>query len=243
MLGAGSAKHPLDMYEPPTRPTTESFEILLDGRPITLPGAPRSLSGIRTYLEMLALENERVLCTLSVDGRPAKYVQSPRENFSFTRIEARTVALTEMPLRMLETALQETAQARAAVASAITLVLINDSTLARELWWNLARQLKEPLLTLSLLPETIYQPAPGGASLLQVRKWQLQQLAVILKAVDEAGWDTNPDTLSNALEQRALPWLDKLHEMIHLWHQTVLAGVRSQRAWDRDIDQRPTAST
>ena len=230
------------MYEPPTRPTTESFEILLDGCPVKLPGDRRSLSGIRTYLETLALENERVLCALSVDGRPAKYVQSPRENFSFTRIEARTVALTEMPLRMSETALPATAQARAAVESAITLVLINDSAMARELWWDLARKLKEPLLTLSLLPETIYQPAPGGASLLQVRKWQLQQLAVIIRDVDEAGWAANPDTLSNALEQRALPWLDKLHEMIHLWHQTVLAGVRSQRAWDRDINQRPAAN-
>lgn len=230
------------MYNQPTRPPTESFEILLDGRPITLPGAPRSLSGIRTYLEMLALENERVLCALSVDGRPAKYVQSPRENFSFTRIEAQTVALTEMPLRMLETALQETAQARAAVASAITLVLINDSKLARELWWDLARQLKEPLLTLSLLPETIYQPAPGGASLRQVRTWQLQQLAIIIRDVDAAGWAATPDSLSTALEQRALPWLDKLHELIQLWYQTVLAGVRSQRAWDQDVDQRPAAS-
>jgi hypothetical protein len=93
---------------------------------------------------------------------------------------------------MLETALQETAQARTAVASAITLVLINDSTLARELWWDLARQLKEPLLTLSLLPETIYQPAPGGASLRKCANGNSSNSPVIIKDVDAAWLGPTP---------------------------------------------------
>lgn len=224
------------MYDQTTRPTAKSFEVLLDGHLVQLPEERRSLSGIQTYLETLALENERVLCSLTVDGRPAKFVQSSPENFSFTRIEAQTVALTEMPLRMLETALQETAQARALVESAITLVLINDAATSRELWWNLASKLKEPLLTLSLLPETIYQPAPGCATLLQMRKWQLQQLAIIIKDVDEACWSLTSDTLSDALESRVLPWLGKLHQTIQLWRETVLAGSRVQRNWDRDME-------
>jgi len=224
------------MYDQPTRPTAKSFEVLLDGHLVQLPEERRSLSGIQTYLETLALENERVLCSLTVDGRPAKFVQSSPENFSFTRIEAQTVALTEMPLRMLETALQETAQARALVESAITLVLINDAATSRELWWNLASKLKEPLLTLSLLPETIYQPAPGCATLLQMRKWQLQQLAIIIKDVDEACWSPIADTLSDALESRVHPWLGKLHQTIQLWRETVLAGSRVQRNWDRDME-------
>ena len=114
--------------------------------------------------------------------------------------------------------------------------MINDGVVAREVWWEVARKLKEPLLTLSLLPDSVYQPVAGCASLLQLRKWQLQQLAAIINDVDEACWST-PAALSNALENRVLPWLDKLQQTIFLWHQTVLAGLRLQTNWDRDIDK------
>jgi hypothetical protein len=232
------------MYEQPIQPTSETVKVLLDGQPIALPPERRSLGAIRTYLETLALENQRMLCSWSVDGlegrsaknaapRPANCADSAK--ISFSRIEARTVSLNEMPLRMLETALQEAVQARIAVEAAVTLVLINDGAVARELWWDLARKLKEPLLTLSLLPETIYQPAPGCASLQQLRVWQLQQLATIIQAVDEACWQTETAALSNALENRALPWLNNLYEMIRLWQQTVQAGVRLQLDDNRDV--------
>jgi hypothetical protein len=232
------------MYEQPSEPAQDPVEIYLDGRPVRLPAERRSLSAIRTYLETLAMEQQRILCTLSVDGRPAKItpVAAHPENSSFSRVEGQSIDLADLPLRMLETALEETAQARSAAETAVTLVLINDSAAARELWFDVARKLKEPLLTLSLLPETIYQPAPGCASLTQMRKWQLQQLAIIMKDVDAAAWSSEPDALSTALETRALPWLDKLQQLIRLWHQTVLAGVRARSSWDRDVDQRTVTS-
>lgn len=228
------------MFESSAKPAPQNLKVFLDGRPVKLPAQRRSLSAIRTYLETLALENERVLCTFSVDGCPT---QSPshREKAWFGRVEGVTVGLNDMPMRMLETALKETAQARAAATTAVTLVLINDGERARELWWELARKLKEPLLTLSLLPETLYQPAAGCASLPQVRKWQLQQLAGIIKAVDEACGSPDPAALSNALEKHAVPWLDKLHQLIGLWLQTVLASARRRSPWDRDIDLRSLA--
>ena len=227
------------MYEQPTQPTPKALKVLLDGHPIKLPAERRSLSAIRTYLETLALESERILCAFSVDGRPEKFAPGclNPEKVAFSRVEGTTVGLTEIPLRMLETALTETARARVSVQQAVTLVLINDGIVTRELWWELARKLKEPLLTLSLLPDTIYQTPTGCASVLQMRKWQLQQLAVIMKDVDEACWSTDPALLSNALENRALPWLSKLHQMILLWRETVLAGARVQNSWDRDVEK------
>ncbi|HXR45926.1 MAG TPA: hypothetical protein VN784_00665 [Candidatus Limnocylindrales bacterium] len=127
---------------------------------------------------------------------------------------------------MLKTALQQADQARTWVETAITLVLINDVGVARELWWNLAKQLKEPVLTLSLLPDNACGPANGRASLTQLRKWQLEQVAAIIKDVDATchGEDTIP--LSNALEKRVLPWLQNLVELITLWHETAQAGAR-----------------
>lgn len=223
------------MFDAPIQPPSQSVKVLLDGQPITVPNERRSPGAIRVFLEALAMENHRVLCSFNVageTGHPAKKVHSRGVAFAYPaknaglHITARTVSLNEMPARMLETALQETAHARAAVEAAVTLVLINDGAVARELWWDLARTLKEPLLTLSLLPETIYQQPAGCASLQQLRQWQLQQLAAILRDVDEACWQPETDALSHALEYRALPWLNKLHETIRLWHQTVLVGLR-----------------
>ena len=219
------------------QPAPKALEVLLDGHPIKLPAERRSLSAIRTYLETLALESERMLCAFRVDGRPEKMSQAclKSEKTAFSRVEGTTVGLTEIPQRMLETALTETVQARIAVQKAVTLVLINNGIVAQELWWDLTRQLKEPLLTLSLLPETIYQTPAGSASLLQMRKWQLQQLAVIMKEVDEACWSADPTQLSNALENHALPWLGKLHQTILLWRETVLVGNHAKNNWDRDV--------
>lgn len=230
------------MFDKPIRPVSGTLEVLLDGRAVKLPPERRSLSAIRTYLETLALENERILCTFSVDGHPAKSPGSGGEIITFTRVEGQTVGLADMPLRMLESALRETAQVRATAEAAVAQVLINDGPEARELWWDLARKLKEPLLTLSLLPESCYPAAAGCASLLQMRKWQLQQLAVIIKDVDAACWSPNSDALATAIESRALPWLDKLLQIIRLWHQTILASTRLWSIDNLDIDQRSLAS-
>jgi hypothetical protein len=56
---------------------------------------------------------------------------------------------------------------------------------------------------------------------MQLRKWQLQQLAVIIKDVDETCWSPTPMALSSALERRVLPWLDGLRATLDLWHETL----------------------
>jgi len=224
------------MFESPIRPTPRKVEVLLDGRAVVLPRGRSSLNAIRTFLEALALQQERVLCAFLVDGQSATPDQL-REKAPFSRIEGVSVGLKDMPLRMLSSAFKETVQARTATEAAVTLVLINEASVARELWWDLASTLKEPLLTLSLLPENLYQAPTGCASLLQMRKWQLQQLATIIQEVDDACWSTRPDALSNALESRVLPWLARLQQLICLWQQTMLAGMRPDSHWDRDIQQ------
>ena len=96
----------------------------------------------------------------------------------------------------------------------------------REVWWNLASALKEPVITLSLLPENICQPFDNRTPLTQLCKWQLEQIAAIMEDLDEACHSEDSIQLSNALENRVLPWLQNLGELISLWHETVLAGSR-----------------
>jgi hypothetical protein len=177
-------------------------------------------------LETLALEKHRILHTLSVDGQPANLFQPLVDQRTFCRIDAGTVALEDTALRLLAKAFQQTDHLRECVETALTLVLINDGPVAHEVWWQLASILKEPVLTLSLLPDNTCEPFDNRASLVQLRKWQLEQIATIIRNVDESCLSEDTLALSDALEKRVLPWLQSLGELISLWHETVLAGSK-----------------
>jgi hypothetical protein len=213
-------------HSPGVPETDGEIELILDGLPVETPTECRSINAIRCYLETLALEKQRILCTLSIDGRAANLAMSLAHHGKFFRVEAESVGLEESTVLLLKTALQQAEHARECVETALTLVLINNRQIARELWWNLARQLKEPVLTLSLLPDHLCGPANGRAPLKQLRKWQLEQVAVIIRNVDQTSHTGDTIELSNALENRVLPWLQKLIELIHLWQETVNAGCR-----------------
>lgn len=129
-----------------------------------------------------------------------------------------------MPLQLVENAMLQTAQAHAQVQRAVAQVMINEAARGCELWWDLNQGLKQPLLTLSLLPESVCGPANGSASVMQLRRWQLQQLAGIIQEVDQACQTDNPTALSDALENRVLPWLEGLRETLALLRYTLLAA-------------------
>ena len=204
----------------------DQIAVYLDGLPVEIPAGRNSPNSIRCFLETLALENQRVLCALNIDGRPANLAHPLPRFGKFFRIDAESVALEESVLLLLKTAFQQTSHARECVETGLTLVLINDAQMARELWWNLACLLKEPVLTLSLLPDHLCGQTNGGASLKQLRKWQLEQVAAIIRYVDRACQTGDTIQISDALENRVLPWLVKLGELIQLWHETALAGSR-----------------
>ncbi len=197
-------------------------EVKLDGLTVDVPAARRSFAAIRSYLESQALKRQRILCALHVDGEPVNLLEPRRSAKPFLRVEGETMSLDQVPAQLLNAALEQTANVRAQVQSAVELVLINDADRARELWWGLALALKEPLLTLSLLPEHFFNPATGSAPLSQLRLWQLEQLGAVIQEADDSCDAEDPAVLSDLLEKRALPWLDKLHASLKLWLETAL---------------------
>lgn len=198
--------------------------VTLDCEAIALPAGRHTLGSIRSYLETMALANQRVLAEFAVDGFPVDPAL-PLDQLSFRRVDALTVLLSELPLLLLTTAGQQVDRTKAAVEATLTLVLINPPATARELWWKLACQLKEPVLTLSLMPEDLCQTW-CGTSFHKLRRWQLEQIGLIVERVDAAC--EGPDTigLSDALEKSVLPWLEKLGEHIRFWRDTMQAGAR-----------------
>jgi hypothetical protein len=212
-----------------------NVEVLLDGSPVCVPSERRSAAAIRCYLDTLALQQQRVLCSFHIDGLPVDPARPLAAPGSFSRVEAQTLELDHLPLHLINAARQQLAGARQTAESTIVLVLINDGAVARECWWELARKLEEPLLTLSLLPTDACGSANEFAPVGQLRRWQLEQLAAILKDVDQACWSEDTRVLSNVLEQRVMPWLDSLSDSLSLLHDTICAGVADaeSRAWCR----------
>src|SRR5215469_15365363 len=180
------------------------IRVTLDGETVVLPTGRNSLGAVRSYLESVALGSQRVLAEFAVDGC-AVNLSMPLDNLSFRRVDAITVPLSELPLLLLTTAGQQVGRARVSVETALTLVLINSPSAANELWWHIAWQLKEPVLTLSLMPEHLCQ-VWFGTSFQKLRRWQLEQIAIIVQRVDEACESQNNIYLSDALENLVLPW-------------------------------------
>ena len=205
-----------------------AVEVKLDGLPLEIPAERQTLGGICSYLESVALHQQRILCSLAVDGTPINLTQPPAETAPFASIVAETMGLHDVPSQLIKAALLQTISLRDRVQSAVSVVLINDRKHALELWWGLSLALKEPLLTLSLLPDAIYSGGAGQAPLTQLRKWQLEQLGAVIQDVNCAcEWD-NTTVLSDVLETRVLPWLDKLQSSLNLWHETMLANSRQK---------------
>ena len=206
-------------------PAYGKIHVTLDGATVKVPAGRCSLNSVRCLLETLALEKQCVLAAIYVDGQPADLALSPAGTAGFSRVAAESIPLGELPLLLLTTAQQQVDRVRAAVENALTLVLINNRAAARELWWNIARQLKDPVLTLSLMPDSACKLC-SSVSFEQLRQWQFRQIATIVREVDAVCETGDNIMISDALERRVLPWLQKLNDLVRLWHQTVSAGYQ-----------------
>jgi hypothetical protein len=194
-------------------------EILLDGAPIESPRGSHSVGAIRSHLETIALEHHRVLWSFNVEGPPTMPAES-----STCRVEGLTMDLDDVPLRLIRIALEQTAEAKAALHEVLLTALVNEFATAANLWWKLAKQIKQPLLTVSLLSENILDTPCGTASVSQIRRWQLQQLGAILREANEACWPQAQHKFHNVLETRVLVWLNNLQNSLELWQETLLAA-------------------
>ena len=201
----------------------ETVLVRLDHEPVVVPAGRHSLNAIRAYLETLALAEQRVLAIFAVNGQSVNLALPLVGHGTFNRIDAETIRLEELPLLLLTSAGQQADRVRESVEAALTLVLINKPPVARELWWKIACQLKEPVLTLSLMPEDFCQHS-CGTTFHKLRRWQLEQIAAIVRKVDVACDSKDNIKVSDALEQLVLPWLQNLSENIRLWHEATLAG-------------------
>src|SRR5215469_9967575 len=114
--------------------TGADLQVLLDGKPVVIPDQRRSLAAIRCYLEVLALNQERILFSFRVDGARINLSAMLPTQTQFTKIEAETIDPVKIPLQLIKTAMLQASEAKAQIQSAVTLILINNTAWAREHW-------------------------------------------------------------------------------------------------------------
>ena len=209
--------------ENPTFSAGEKIQVTLDGETVKIASSCGSLNSIRSLLETLALEKQRILSNFAVDGIPVHLAQPLESGTGFFRVDAESIPLGELPLLLLASAQQQAERIQADIEKALTLVLINSQSAASEIWWGIARQLKEPILTLSLMPESVCKLC-STVSFERLRQWQLQQIAAIIREVNAVCERGDSIGISDALERRVLPWVQKLSDLIQLWLQAVSAS-------------------
>ena len=200
---------------------SRNVTVTLDGQAVAVPSERRSFAGIRTHLESLALQQQRILCALCVDGQSVPVSEARRADRPFARMDGETMSLGQVPAQVISAALQQTGEIRVQVQTALELMLINARSWSHERWWNLAMTLKEPLLTLSLVSENHCRLSPGDLKPLHER--QFEHLGRVLQEVDDACNAPDPTVLSEALEKRVLPWLDQLQESLRFRLEAILS--------------------
>jgi hypothetical protein len=208
--------------------TQPHLQVFLDGLPVRLGPQPISLASIRFQLETMALEKNRILCAIKIDGIAVNLADSLLHHGPFARVEAETIDVEQMPLQLIQSALRQCAQVKGHLTQAVARVMINNGSNALHLWWGLASELKHPLVTLSLLSSDPHASGPSGDSVLQLRNRQLQQLAAIIKEIDKLPCSEDPTALSDALERRVFPWLVGLEQSLTQTQEAILA-----RQWDK----------
>jgi hypothetical protein len=186
------------------------------------------LASIRFQLETLALEKNRLLCAIKVDGVALNLAENLLSYRRFSRVEAETIHVEQLPLQLVQTALRQCAQLKGHLRQAVARMMINDSSNARHLWWNLASELKHPLVTLGLLSNEAYELVQDGGSVSQLRNGHLQQLAVIMREIDKLPCSDDPTALSDSLEEQVFPWLARLEKSLTQALETLLA-----RQWSK----------
>jgi hypothetical protein len=203
-------------------------KVWLDGSTVQVPKQRQSLAAIRTFLERLAMQKRRVLSSVNVENVTDEHSNSDALPHGNTRIVAESISLDRLPLSVVERAQKQATEAFSRVESAVVLMTINTGQRANEMWWNIAHTLNRPVVTLALLSEASLKLPPASMNVLQVRNWQLEQLACLIAEVDQVAALEDPLALSEALEERVLSWLDNLIGGLELLHFSLLTGLECE---------------
>jgi hypothetical protein len=192
-----------------------AIQVLLDGRELKLPGHVRgSLPAIRSYLELLALQQERVVSVLSVDGHPVRFQVDLTELREFQRVQAQTISFAELSQQLIETAHAQVGALQTQVEAAAMQVLINDWPAVEKLWQEWAPAFLSPILIIKSLRDLCGTRIEELSLRRQTLAEHLAEFGPLWKRIEQTFEKRDILELSNALEQLLGPWLERLSDYL-----------------------------
>lgn len=201
--------------QPSSNPQGPSIK--LDGQPIAIASAlkPNSLSEIVTQLERLAIQQDRVLCSLSINGIPVPLPAESLPHQPIRLVEANSIPIRAFAQQIIHAVREKIFVLEEQVHAILLLVLINEIGFARRAWGHLLPSFKAPLYQLSLLEELKNRAIEPLQQLSRNLKehWNLidgihAQLDLVLHGEDA---EQARLEFSDVLDRRLLPWLAELN--------------------------------
>ncbi|MDX1951819.1 MAG: hypothetical protein SFY81_06520 [Verrucomicrobiota bacterium] len=194
-------------------------QVTLDGAPVALDALhSHSLSGIRCHLEQLALERQRVLFSLAVNDIPVSLGKQPISVEHFNKVAGRTIGFNQLALQLVSVAEEQAGKLKGRIEEVSLQVLINDWPSARELWWKLLPDLKDPLLTLSFLPGAIERLPNGHEIGPKAIQGYIAKLVEIVEEIEQSLPSEDPVELSTRMETALLPWINQVCQALFRFH-------------------------
>lgn len=201
------------------QPAVPKVQITLDGQPVALSlKQGRSLHAIRCHLERVALKRQRVLFSLTINGTPVSLGESLSPFKRFHKIAARTIGFDQLGFQLVAVAADQVNSIHERVERLALQIMINDWSKAEKLWWDLMPELKDPLLTLSFVPPSVEMLPHGHEIGAKALKRFTMDLVKIFEDIDEILTRKELIELSDALENRLLPWLRGLGHCLYRFH-------------------------
>lgn len=188
------------------------LQVTLDGENVGCwSTAAESLASIRGHLETLALSKRRLLFSMTVDGTPVSLDRPLDGRGSGLTVVARTVGFEQLGFQLISVAEGQCGHLIQRLQNLMLLVLINSWEKGQEGWMRLLPELKDPILTISFIPEAVGF-LPGGADISgRAVMRRTDELSAVLVEIERVGLLRDPEEFSSVLESRLLPWLQEFH--------------------------------
>ena len=186
------------------------LQVTLDGVSVgSWATTAETLASIRGRLETLALSKRRLLFSMTVDGNPVSLNRPLDRRGSGFTVVARSIGFEQLGFQLISVAEEQCNQLIQRLQNLSLLVLINSWEKGQEGWMRLLPELKDPILTISFIPDGVGL-LPGGESIsCRAVPRRTDDLSVVLVEIERVAERRDPEEFSNVLESRLLPWLQQ----------------------------------
>lgn len=202
-------------------------QVTVDGRPVTLPADVQpTLGGLCSYLEQLALQQERVLISIRVDGVAASSIGSVDASIRPRWLDVTTASLAEFSYDLMGLAHEQCEVLSRRVRDTALRVLINEWPIAERLWGELVPDLRSPLTVISFCEEIRLRHAREAGPRRSGLRAHLREFSGLWRRLTQCFERKDSEKFFDMLDQELAPWYDQLAKLLRSKHSTGRRYVR-----------------